>query len=360
MITTAFVLTLWTVGETSADEPRITLNHVRAVATRWRESFVNLRMVYELRSLPPLDEPLVDWAPPDVVESAPKFSESEWIWAEHGLDLLDGRAFYWTPAKPGGVRELDVFNGPDSIVFRANYKRSPDLVEAFTHLKIQPHGGGKPTSYKARTPMIGLRSPATAEWLPEMLSSGDWKLTGVEDILGHSCVKLTFDSSQSKSEVLWLDLQHDVLPRRHRLEAVSSSGSTSATDFVADEFQQLESGVWFPKRGRLQLLTNGPVQNQLFVVTEAQLNIPLDLTRFRPPEPGVGTVVFDGRTGRSSIHGNPETQPDTMSPQHAVRQIDVSAVPESVVKVGWVSGLMGVSVAALAIGLWLRKTASGR
>ncbi|MEQ9406951.1 MAG: hypothetical protein RIK87_04465 [Fuerstiella sp.] len=147
--------------------------------------------------------------------------------------------------------------------------------------------------------MSGLYWAPTAEWLPEILAREQWVLEGVEPILGNACAKVSYNST---AEILWLDLEHDGLPRRH----LTNAGSTNV-DFVVDEFQELDGGLWFPKLGRIQLLNNdnGNVQNQLFVVTMAQVNISLDLTRFQPPKPARGTVVRDGRTG--NIQGRSAT-----------------------------------------------------
>jgi hypothetical protein len=109
------LLCLSTITPTFASDEQITLQQITAKVANWRGSFVNIHVVYELRSLPAQNEPLVNWPPPTDTESAPKFAQVEWIWADHGLDLLDSRAFYWSPGKVG-FRDIDCFNNPKKLV----------------------------------------------------------------------------------------------------------------------------------------------------------------------------------------------------------------------------------------------------
>lgn len=335
------------------DETPFGLEELKAIATQWRESFVNLRIVYELRILAPTDAPLTDWQPPADVESLQKFAEGEWIWADHGLDLFETRAFYWQPGTTG-VRTVDIFNGPEGLTMRAGYRQPPESPEVFKELMIERAIGGKPTSTKSRAPLAGLYSPATAKWLSDMLSSGNWEHRGDESILGSRCIKLRVEMDRGFEE-LWLDPDHSALPRRHRNERVSSGGSRAAVDFVVDEFEQLDGGLWFPKRGRIQIEVDGNVsENQLFLVNEADINIPIDLRRFQPPEPSPGTAVVDGRTGQSFVHGVTDAQRSgTFEDQDSGDSPDgtVSSSALSGRFVWVISGLVCLSAAFFVIGI---------
>jgi len=334
------------------DETQISLQQIQAMTARWRASFVNIRVVYEIRSLPVLDAPLLDWSPPTDPNSVPKFFETEWIWADHGLDLFDGRSFYWTPGQTGH-RNVDIFNGPKNLSIRAHYKGSPEEVEGLKSLQVEPVANGKPTSSFIRAPMTGIYWPVTAEWLHEILGSRTWKLEGVESILGDSCAKIS-NEGMWRTEVLWLDLEHDGLPRRCQM--TSSTGTE--TDFVVDELQQLEGGLWFPKRARVQLHAKGDsVENQLVVVTEAQINLSLDLSRFDPPEPVTGTAVMDGRTGNLFKHGELPAAPESSStPKTSSNGVGLlSSDPLGLGRFVLMFAMICVSIASLAIGLWLRR-----
>jgi hypothetical protein len=336
----------------AGDDSQITLEQIQAMTARWRASFVNIRVVYDMRSLPPLDKPLLDWSPPADPESAPRFARDEWIWADHGLDLYDNRAFYWTPGKIG-YRDVDIFNGPKNLSMRVSYQKSREQVQKMKELNIQLVAGGKPTSSFSRAAMNGLYSPATAEWLPEILANREWKLDGIETVFGNSCAKVS-NASMGKTEVLWLDLKHDGLPRR-----VQQIYGKRGNDFVVDELQQLDTGLWFPKRARIQLRSD-PVENHLVVVTEAQINLSLDLSRFDPPEPVIGTAVTDGRISRTYIQGQPVIPLD--SPSNAKNPLNAVGIlsserPDSNGFV-WIITMICASIASLAIGLWFRRKVS--
>lgn len=336
----------------AGDESQISLEQIQAMTARWRASFVNVRVVYDIRSLPPLDKPLLDWSPPEDPESAPRFAQDEWIWADHGLDLFDNRAFYWTPGEIG-YRDVDIFNGPENLSMRVSYQKSREQVEEMKELNIQPVAAAKPTSSSSRAAMNGLYSPATAEWLPEILANREWKLDGIETVFGNSCAKVS-NASMGKTEILWLDLKHDGLPRRFQ-EIYGKKG----VDFVVDELQQLDTGLWFPKRARIQLQF-GDVQNQLVVVTEAQINLSLDLSRFDPPEPVNGTAVTDGRISRTSIQGQPviplDSRSNSTNPLNSVGPLS-SEPPDSSGFV-WIITMICASIASLAAGLWFRSKVS--
>lgn len=332
----------------AVENEQITFEQIQARVAKWRDSFVNVRVVYELRSLPPLNEPLLEWSSPPDPESVPRFAQEEWIWADHGLDLLDSRAFYWTPGKVG-FRDIDVFNGPKKIAFRASYQKSREEVEGLKELRLQGMVAGKPTSIKSRAAMHGLYWPNTVQWLPDILAKGEWKVEGVEPIFGDRCAKIAASNS-----ILWLDLEHDCLPRRYQL--TPNSIRKIGQDFVVDELQQLEGGLWFPKRARLQLQTD-PAQNQLIVVTEAAINQSLDLTRFDPPTPITGTVVTDLRTGTVHMHGEQTTPLNQASKPKTPTNATAppSAVPPAFWGRGWLIAMVCISIALLTIGLWFRR-----
>ena len=339
-----------------AEQAGLGLDQIRARATQWRASFVNLRIEYDSRSLPATEGAVVDWAPLVAdLESAPRFAQTEWIWADHGLDLYDDRGFYWTSGVLG-FRHVDVFNCPASLAFRASYQKSTDGIEALKHLQIRGAGAGKPTSWMNRVPMTGLYWPGRVEWLPDILARREWTLEGVEPILGEPCAKIAshyLAGTHEFVDTFWLDLKHDCLPRRCRTQ--SGPSLNGGTDFVVDELQQLEGGLWFPKQARLQL-RGKPNQNQLIVVTKAEINQSLDLPRFEPPPPENGTAVSDARTGVVYTHGvqsRPQEQASEPTPGADMSHL-LSAVPAGS-GMFWAALMICASLALFVMGLWLRK-----
>jgi hypothetical protein len=328
-----------------------------ARATRWRASFHNLRVVYDLRSLPETDDPVVEWAPlrtdPD---SAPRFSQTEWIWTDRGLQLFDDRDFNWTRGKLG-YREVNVFNGPKELTFEARYEVSREGIEVLKSLNLGMAGGDKPNGVHGITPLQWLYSSGTAEWQPEILAKGNWKLEGVESVLGEPCARLVFSQSAAGQEthlqILWLDLKHDCLPRRH--QSPPRGRKTIGDDFVVDEVQQLKGGLWFPKQARLQLQTT-PIQNQLIVVTEAAINETLDLSRFDPPAPENETFVSGQRKDDFYVNGALTIPVERTPDPNAITNTGPStaAVPGSSQEMVRSITLIWSLLVLVAIGLWIR------
>lgn len=343
------------------DAAAITLEDITRRVTEWRNSFVNVRVVYELRSLPETEKAVDEWPPPPDPETAPLFARSEWIWADHGLDLLERRLFFYEDGT-SKVHSIDVFNGPKRFVFRAQFnKASADVPEKYLDLQMFGLGVGKPISRMSRDAVEGLYWPVSAEWLPEILAKWKWTLETVEDIGGQPCARIATRRVERDNhawfDVLWLDLDHDCLVRRNRARAIDGQWAQAGRDFIVDEFQRLDVGIWFPKRGRDQL-AGTPHENHLIVVTEAAVNESVDLARFDPPSPRPGTVVsdnigyFGSAIGGPAGQGSRGDQPPSTNAGAVARRTAAAGTPRWV---WWSAALLSVSVVFLGAGFWFSR-----
>jgi hypothetical protein len=281
-----------------ADEVPVDIAELTRRLTQWRESFVNLRVVYELRSLPQSKRPIESWEAAPEVDSGTPFSRDEWIWADHGLDLFETTSIVQEGAS---ARMTEVFNAPKGFVFRATYNSRPNESETLYQLSLDNVRTGKARSLLSRTALKGIYWPGTAHWLNELLLAWRWTVEGVEDVAGERCARIVAAQPEVSDakwlEYLWLDLKHDCQVRRHRSPPIP--GRRNGTDFVVDELQRLPNGIWFPKRGRIQLqdFQTPEILNQSWEVLECTVNGPLDHSRFDPPVPGDPTIVVDARRG---------------------------------------------------------------
>jgi hypothetical protein len=345
------------------DVAEIDLEEITRRLNAWQSSFVNLQVVWELRSLPTAPQaPLSEWSPLADAGNARLFYRGEWIWANHGLDLLESLNIDRDGSRS---RELRVFNGPKRLRFRASFKQPHEEAEMFTTLQVHNNlPTGRPTSWLARTPTKGLYWPGTGAWLPEKLVQWNWKLEGIEDIAGERCARIVAKQPEVTDvdwEILWLDLSHDCLIRRYFQPAIADR--RMGGDFIVDELQQLESGIWFPKRGRNLIRRPGPLdfETHLWEVTQAAVNQRLDMARFEPPTPSVGTLV--DAPGTPYAHGvrapanrpGAETQAAGISPpSHPPAR---SAVPPTSGWVWWSGGLLILAFMFLLTGFWFwRRT----
>ncbi|HQU44852.1 MAG TPA: hypothetical protein PK867_18705, partial [Pirellulales bacterium] len=357
----AVALLAWNYGGATpvrAEPPgTIDMAEIARRLTEWRGSFVNVRVVWELRSLPETDEGVIEWPPPPDPETAGLFARNEWIWADHGLDLLENWSFFHDDGS-SKVHSIEAFSGPKGLVFRAQFRKpTEEGPEEYLDLVLRGLGTGKPISRIERDPTDALYWPGFAEWLPEILAKWKWEIEEVEDVGGQRCARVA-----DLVEVLWLDLDHDCLVRRHRTRTLAGEWPNRGRDFIVDEFQRLDAGIWFPKRGRSQLAGTRH-ENHLFLVTEAAVNESVDPARFDPPQPAVGTAVDDH--GRTYVHGisgppahrgnkmNGTEQADSPAGNPGATARFVSASPPASSWIWWSSALAGVAVIFLAAGFWL-------
>jgi hypothetical protein len=349
------------------DHDGITLDEIKRRLTDWRSSFVNLRVVWELRKLPETTEPELAWSAPPDAQEGKLWERKEWIWAEDrdGLDLVEWWSFF---DSDGSVKahSRDVYKGEKDAVLRAQYARLKEgAPEEFVRLELWGPWARR-ASPVMRMPLWGLFwggvGPGT--WLADVLSQRQCKLEEIEEIDGQPCARLTTAERGPGGqpmpgfefiEVLWLDLNHDCLVRRRRSPAVAQQ--SDGLDFIVDEFQRLDEGIWFPKRGRMQTGSTrpdgsrDPNEVQMFVVTEAGVNQSLDLARFETPAPTVDTFVTDYRTGASYKNGvEAVSRP---GPARFVPQpMPGSVVPDWAF---WATGLASVSMVLLTSGLWFAR-----
>jgi hypothetical protein len=354
-------------GAASASESEavagVTLDEIKQRLTEWRGSFVNVRVVWEVRILPQTEEAVEEWPPPPDPESAPCFARWKWIWADHGLDLTESwRGFYEDGSSKGHT--IEVFNAPKGFSFRAHFQKpTREEPEKYQDVEIFGLGVGKPISSIEQEATESLYWPGFAAWLPEILSKWKWELEEVEDVGGRPCARIAAIRDEGTRweifEVLWLDLDHDCLVRRHRRRTLSGIWG-KGRDFIVDDFQQLDAGIWFPKRCRMQVPNPGmPYDNHLIVVTEAAVNERIDLSGFDPPAPGPGTAVADHIGYYRRTAGESASAVGSTVVDQADQSSRPSAVPPMQSWVWWSSGLAGFSVLFLLAGLWLSRQKKG-
>lgn len=344
------------------DDASISMEEVTRRVTEWRSSFVNVHVVWELRTLPETDEAVDEWPPPPEPETAPLFARREWFWADHGLDLLEDWFFFHADGT-SKAHSIDAFNGPKGFTFRAHFEKpAVSEPENYRDLQLLGLGVGKPISRMARDAMDGLYWSEFAEWLPQVLSKWKWTLEEVEQVGGAPCARISARREESAKftwvEVLWLDLNHDCLVRRRRQRALNGQWGR-AGDFIVDEFQRLDAGIWFPKRARSQLGTI-PHENHLVVITKATVNESLDLSRFDPPAPRPGTAVVDnvGYFGRAPAglknQGSEagQTDPAVANANMAFHRSAAGPTPSWF---WWSATLASLSILFLGAGFWFSR-----
>ncbi|MBL8811510.1 MAG: hypothetical protein JNM43_15170 [Planctomycetaceae bacterium] len=271
---------------------------MRDAVSWWRVGLADMHLVYERYSLPPGKCDLLTTVVEGPEASLRKFSETEWLWAERGLRLCDDRLF--GTSGHVGVRNVNIFNGSTNLWTRIHYQGQPGGTEKMVSLEVQ-FPSAEMSGFLSG-PLQGLSFPLGS--LCDVLQEKSWIVEGTDKILGAECIRIRRDG---KTEWMWLDLSHHAIPRRHFVQFGQGSGG----DYVVDELQQLDGGLWFPKLARVQLQNPGEISNQLIVVTKAEVNLAIDPARFEPPTPEPATVVVDVRKG--SARAVPAKVPEVSS-----------------------------------------------
>lgn len=188
-------------------------------------------------------------------------------------------------------RSLDGTNG--TVVFSASMDRGKSMEE-WTQIQVHPVVG-EPKAGIVFEPLYLLWWKSGQEWLGDVLARGeDAELRGFQVREGVRCavveVKKRSIKDQDKFDLveIWLDTEHDFLPRWFERDAAAEDPRgklkppRSLRKFTILEFQNLENGRWFPRRGFLKSAGDDEPGNE-WVVKEVRLNQVLAPARFEPP-----------------------------------------------------------------------------
>ncbi len=319
----------------------------------WRASFVNIRLVWELRNPEETKARKPHLASRSPTDDVFRYARQHWAWADHGLYRFETEMFDEGQARS---RECDIWNGPKAVAARAHYERRPGAPEMLESLVLRGLGASQPGSFNNVMPLEGLFFPASVKWLGQMVAESQTELEGFEDVGGERCARIA--PAKLEGGRLWLDLRHNCLVRRYNLPDIPNRRNGS--DFTVREFRRLDSGVWFPSRGTLRYSSMAPKEMVDWTVTQVAVNHAFDERTFEPPAPVIGTAVRDARTRQSYRFGE---RPDRVArvakmAEQAQEAIPAgstappAAIPGSRV-VWWSLGLLVVSGVLLTMGAWL-------
>lgn len=281
-VAVASVITL--PGQCQADDERPDLDEIIRRLTEWRGSFSRLRMVYEQRNPGQLQKhqpELVQTGNPSdffrrfelIITNTEWRRHESWEYmgrggtlSSHNLWGVNDRqrfaASYGTVESTGGApAELTLGHVFQSVA------HSPAQVMPLTHLCISTHEN---------------------DWLANLLQRSRPQIAEYGKVDGCRCAALTWPPDSNVK--LWLDLDHDCLPR---LREQTNADPDKPDRFHVEEFLRLSNGRWFPARGTDSSGTLPTDETHHWVVTDVAVNEDIPLSRFSPPEPGPDTWVTD-------------------------------------------------------------------
>lgn len=286
-------------GSTSAHAQDPTLPEIASELQAWRNSFATIKVVYH------------GWNRHDFEE---RFSEAK------TLSTLDGH-FYrkhtliWTDT--GGLRHEKEHYEQDRLVYRT--VEGTDGKRPFRAASGRDEAAAKWANIELYVPSTAqglsikfealsfLWLSGSGQWLGDRLAqeSAQMVLERYEARDGVRCAVISHATANpSIRQYIWLDAEHGFLPRLAEVDRSKSDPRLGMSRFKVDEFQRLENGRWFPKRGALKAASDPEPGNE-WVVREVQLNREFSPRDLAPPEADVGTVIGDAVTGNVRRHGSP-------------------------------------------------------
>jgi hypothetical protein len=327
------------------------LAEITRALNEWRASFVNIRVVWEMRNPEQTKARKPHLASRSPADDVFRYARQHWAWADHGLYRFETEKYDEGQSRG---RDLDIWNAPKAVAAKAIYRREGPGPEMLDSLVLRGLGASQPTSFNSVVPLGGLFFPASVRWLGEMLAESETELEGFEDVGGERCARVA--PAKLEGGHVWLDLRHGCLVRRYDLPDIPKRRNGS--DFMVQEFQRLDSGLWFPKRGTLRMSSDAPKEMVYWEVTEVAVNQPLDERMFEPPAPMIGTSVRDERTRQTYRFGE---KPDRLARvskmvEDAQKNVPAGSLPPSAAipasgVLWWSLGLLVVSGVLLTVGV---------
>ncbi|WP_437230640.1 hypothetical protein SH661x_002070 [Planctomicrobium sp. SH661] len=241
----------------------------------WRDSLDSLSVVYE-------------WDDPQAAGQGTGFRSSSssekrrtvlnwqdwWI----GADCQSWKATT-TVLEPRRLGRRIVTGRTLNVQYFAEFSPQSDTPHLLTAADL---GSKKTLQMSEQMPLFPIYF-ATSGWFSGAFEKFPVKYAGSRVIDGCRCAGVLLEGDSRP--MMWLDLEHDGLPRL--IEPVNTA---TRWTWKCDEFVLMRTGRWFPKSGSF-----GFVDQQLskFHVESAEMNLPIAAEAFRMPEISKSTFVRD-------------------------------------------------------------------
>lgn len=321
--------------ESVADDP--SLDEVIQRLNDWKDSFTNLRVVYEVRNPGQWLTRKPELAQPGDLDGY--YRRYEFIYTDSGRIRLECHSY-----EAGRLVEREIHGNDGRLAYAAEFVGGDVNGTIPTELRLmRVPPSGRPALQEI-TPLTELWR-ARGDWLGKILQRADPILLGYDKIDGARCVGL--HRAPDDVHTLWLDLKHDCLPRLQRPDE-----GVEGWSFHVEEFVKLDNGRWFPKRGTQTIGKDDPYD---WEVTEAVVNEQISPARFNPPRRGPRTRVWDftgptPKLARSDRIPQADRSPTVTSPDP--EGLIAAVLPN---RYGLWIGLLIGAAAFLVTGIWLRK-----
>ncbi|MBT6154853.1 MAG: hypothetical protein HOL01_05795 [Planctomycetaceae bacterium] len=185
-------------------------------------------------------------------------------------------------------RDVSMFDGQESYQLSYTLAKAP-FIEfgpppgVPDQLTISSGAEGESSSTPLHFAGLRLRH-SQGGMLASALQSGKGRLEGLEEIDGHDCYRIEVEFGSLKL-IVWLDPQHDFLPRRQEYRGGGKEHDWKMLAFLFEtlEFKQFADAAhgnqrWFPQHVKTTFSTDMKHEIELI---ELQINPPLKITHFQ-------------------------------------------------------------------------------
>jgi hypothetical protein len=273
-------------------------------------------------------------------------SELDFVWDDSGRFRDADTLWHDGVVRGRGFRSAD-----RQHYYACGFPPAKDAADEFpTQVSIQENSIQHTSMKSTKQPFWVLWDDGTRTWLADRLrnvSTADTTAQGLLQIDGALVGMLP-------GYVVWLDPKHGYLPSSARYEY-----GTSYTQYQIDEFQEVEPGFWFPRKGTIDLVVENKRHFQSWEITKVELNPELPDSFFVPPM-NRGTYIVNAITGqqyRNYPGAAHAAAASTVVPVGSLpaNSSPLTAQPER--STNWSLWLTVVGVLLVALAVWLRRRA---
>ncbi|MDX1968391.1 MAG: hypothetical protein SFV23_14540 [Planctomycetaceae bacterium] len=300
---------------------------------QWRESLVSLRVRISGAAHSANNRMLREG---NIANAA---QQRDWIWDDSGRFRDES-----TTWNDGQIVGRDLRTADVSQVYICGFSAKNRESPTPSSVTIRENAPQWTTIKGFMVPIWPLWDDGTRTWLVDRLQRGTPHTVTDEGLL-----QVTIEAGGYSDYQAWLDPKFGYLPRRG---ALPSGGMRC----VVEEFQEVEPGFWFPRKGE----TAGSHDNvQTWEVTSVERNIDLRDALFVPPM-GPETRVINTITGQNYWHGG---QPPAHLKEAAVQAAQTQSPPVNSSPPAahadqpgnWTPWLVLCGVALVSLGVWLKR-----
>ena len=305
--------------------------------TEWEQKIVSIRVISQINSKPETHTL--------VKEAGYEFAgaDYDWVWEDTGRFRDQSTSWNSSGISTRSLRMAD-YKRYYALGYSAKNKKRESPTSATIH-----ENNIRVTSVNlVQHPFHGLWDDATRTWLGERIKNVKEARVTKEGLL-----EISGDPIGMERFIVRLDPEHGYLP-----QSADLGESDNGFHYQVDEFQEVEPGFWFPKKGYFLGIAPGYHSLQKWEIKKVELNPVFPDSLFVPPLAD-DTRVVNAITGKRYWHGGkrPANLKQSVNSKDQknlpVNANPLTASPEQ--PTNWSLWLVLLGAISVAIAVWMRR-----